>query len=65
MFIKFKFMVEMQSGHKIKFIRYNGGGEYVSNEFDVLCQGHALFMSLCHHIHPNKMGLLRERIRPL
>ena len=36
-FIKFKEMVERHSGHKIKVMRTDGGGEYVSKYFDTLC----------------------------
>lgn len=35
-FIKFKSMVERQSGHKNKVLRTDGGGEYVSNKFNAL-----------------------------
>ncbi|GAU26641.1 hypothetical protein TSUD_102510 [Trifolium subterraneum] len=43
-FIKYKSMVERQSGHKLKTLRTDGGGEYVSNEFD------ALFVSTATYI---------------
>lgn len=33
-FAKFKTMVERQSGHKIKTLRSDCGGEYVSRDFD-------------------------------
>lgn len=33
-FKKFKSIVEKQSGHKIKVLKTDGGGEYVSNDFD-------------------------------
>jgi hypothetical protein len=33
MFKKFKSMVERKSGHKIKVLKTDGGGKYVSNEF--------------------------------
>lgn len=36
-FTKFKAMVKRQSGHKIKFIRKDGGVEYVPKDFDTLC----------------------------
>ena len=35
-FSKFKSMVERQSGRKLKILRTDGGGEYVSKEFDTL-----------------------------
>ena len=33
----FKVQVELQSGKKIKCLRTNNGGEYISNEFIELC----------------------------
>lgn len=30
-------MVERQSGHKIKVLRKDEGGEYVSKDFEILC----------------------------
>ena len=65
-FIKYKSMVERQSGHKLKTLRTDGGGEYVSNEFDALCEkegiGHEVVPP---YTHLNKMELQRERIEPL
>ena len=37
-FAKFKSMVERQSGQKLKILRTDGGGEYVSKDFDKLCE---------------------------
>ena len=37
-FAKFKSMVEIQSGRKLKVLRTNGGGEYVSKDFNKLCE---------------------------
>lgn len=36
-FKKLKLMVERQSDHKIKTLKTNGGGEYVSNDFGKFC----------------------------
>lgn len=36
-FTKFKSMVERQSGHKIKVLRIDEGGEYMLKDFDTLC----------------------------
>lgn len=48
-FTKFKSMMERQSGHKIKISRTDGGGEYVSSNFDALCE---------------KEGILNEVVSP-
>ena len=37
-FSKFKSMVERQSGRKLKVLRTDGGGEYVSKDFERLCE---------------------------
>jgi transposase InsO family protein len=36
-FRKFKSLAEKQSGYMIKTLRTDGGGEYVSSEFDAFC----------------------------
>ncbi|KAI5321217.1 hypothetical protein L3X38_030288 [Prunus dulcis] len=36
-FKKFKSTVELQSGYKLKKLRSDGGGEYISNEFNRFC----------------------------
>lgn len=37
MFNKFKSMFERPSGQKIKVLKTDGGGEYVSNDFGKFC----------------------------
>jgi transposase InsO family protein len=37
-FVKFKSLVEKQSGSSIKILRTNGGGEYTSTEFQDFCE---------------------------
>ena len=37
-FAKFKSMVERQSDRKLKVLRTDGGGEYVSKDFNRLCE---------------------------
>ncbi len=36
-FCEFKALVEKESGKKVKALRSDNGGEYVSNEFKKLC----------------------------
>ena len=36
-FVEFKALVEKDTGRKVKFLRSDNGGEYVSNEFKNLC----------------------------
>lgn len=37
-FKQFRTMMETQSGYKLKAIRSNRGGEYLSNEFQAFCE---------------------------
>ena len=41
-FQQFKALVENQSGHRIKTLRTDRGGEYVSNEFLIFCKTHGI-----------------------
>jgi hypothetical protein len=36
-FVEFKALVEKETGKKVKALRSDNGGEYVSNEFKNLC----------------------------
>jgi hypothetical protein len=44
-----------KSGHKIKTLRSDSGGEHVSNEFVALCdqEGMVCDMVMVHPTHPN------------
>jgi hypothetical protein len=57
----YKAEVENQLERKIKHLRSDRGGEYFSNTFDTFCEEHVLFMRGHHLIHPNPMGLPKER----
>ena len=48
-FLEFKALVEKESGKKVKALRSDNGGEYISNEFKNFC---------------NKEGIQREIIAP-
>src|SRR4051812_48979716 len=61
-FAKFKSMVERQSGRKLKVLRTDGGGEYVSKDFDMLCEKEGLCMRWCHLTLHSKMELQKGRI---
>lgn len=53
-FSKFKYMVERHSGPKIKILITNGGGEYISSDFDALYEMKEFFMRWCHRTHLKK-----------
>lgn len=41
-FYQFKALVENQSGHLIKKLRMDSGGEYISNDFIKYCKDHGI-----------------------
>ena len=64
-FLHFKAFVENQFESKIKILRIDGWGEYVTNQFKSFCLDHDINIS-CHAlILLSKMVLLRESISTL
>lgn len=61
-FTKFKIMVERQSSRKLKTLRTDGGGEYVSNDFVVLSEKDGIIHEVCNPTVHNKMRLVRGKI---
>ena len=59
-FAKFKSMVERQSGRKLKVLRTDGGGEYVSKDFDMLCEKEGFV----HEVVPPYTPQQKGRIEP-
>ena len=51
-FQQFKALVENQSGHRIKILRTDRGGEYVSNEFLDFCKPHGIHKILTTRYTP-------------
>jgi transposase InsO family protein len=64
-FIKFKSMVERQSGHKIKVLRTDGGGEYVSKDFDALCEKDGIVHDVVPPYTPQQNGTAERRNRTI
>ena len=62
--VKFKSMVERQSGRKLKVLRTDGGGEYVSKDFESYVKKKGLCMRWCHPTRHSKMELQKGRIEP-
>ncbi|BBG98943.1 multidrug resistance-associated protein 9 [Prunus dulcis] len=60
-FKKFKAMTELQSGYKIKGLRSDRGGEFLSNEFNKFCDEFGIQRQLTIAYSLSKMELLRER----
>jgi len=61
-FYEFKALVEKESGKKVKALRSDNGGEYISGEFKDLCSAEGIQRELIDPITHSTMGLLSGRI---
>ncbi|GAU40628.1 hypothetical protein TSUD_190050 [Trifolium subterraneum] len=60
-FKKFKSVVERQSGHKLKVLRTDGGGEYVSHDFAELCESEGIVHEVIPPYTPQQNGSAERR----
>ncbi|PNX58084.1 retrovirus-related Pol polyprotein from transposon TNT 1-94 [Trifolium pratense] len=58
-------MVERQSGHMIKVLRTDGGGEYVSKEFDTLCERDGIIHEVVPSYTPQQNGVVERKNRTI
>ena len=56
-FQQFKALVENQSWHRIKILKTNRGGEYVSNEFLNFCKTHGIQKQFTTRYTPQQNGI--------
>jgi len=59
-FQQFKSLVEKQSGHFIKVLRTDRGGEYISKEFLSFCKSHGIHKQFTVRYTPQKNGAVRR-----
>ena len=59
----FKSLVENESGHKIKCLRSDNGGEFTSNEFNQFCESHGIQRQLCATKTPQQNGVSERKNR--
>ncbi|GAU29060.1 hypothetical protein TSUD_278170 [Trifolium subterraneum] len=64
-FKKFKSVVERQSGHKLKVLRTDGGGEYVSHDFAELCESEGINHEVIPPYTPQQNGSAERRNRTI
>jgi len=62
-FMKFKKMVETQSGYKIQFLRSNNGKEYTSTKFNLFCEKAGIAHQLTAPYTPQQNGVNERRNR--
>ena len=60
-FAKFKSMVERQSGRKLKVLRTVGGREYVSKDFDRLCEKEGIVHEVVPPYTPQQNGIAERK----
>jgi transposase InsO family protein len=64
-FKKFKALVELQSGYKLKKLRSDRGGEYTSNEFQEFCVKQGMERQLTIAYSPQQNGVAERRNRTI
>ncbi|CAL8990723.1 unnamed protein product [Prunus brigantina] len=62
-FKKFKAMTELQSGHKVKSLRSDRGGEFMSNEFLAYCSEAGIQRQLTVTYSPQQNGVAERKNR--
>ncbi|CAL9019831.1 unnamed protein product [Prunus brigantina] len=62
-FKKFKAMTELQSGHKVKSLRSDRGGEFMSNEFLAYCSEAGIQRQLTVAYSPQQNGVAERKNR--
>ncbi|KAI5330256.1 hypothetical protein L3X38_029654 [Prunus dulcis] len=62
-FKKFKAMTELQSGHKVKSLRSDRGGEFMSNEFLTYCSEAGIQRQLTVAYSPQQNGVAERKNR--
>src|SRR5271168_1800069 len=62
-FKSFKAMAEKQSGHKIKCLRSDRGGEFASNEFFDFCEEHGIRREFSTARTPQQNGVVERMNR--
>ncbi|CAL2251278.1 unnamed protein product [Prunus armeniaca] len=60
-FKKFKSMTELQSGHKVKCLRSDRGGEFLSSEFIKFCEDHGIQRQLTMAYTPQQNGVVERK----
>ena len=63
MFVKFKSMAETQFSSKLKTLRSDGGGEYVSKEFESYLSVCGILHQLSYPYTPQQNGLVEQKHR--
>jgi transposase InsO family protein len=64
-FKRFKSLVERQSGFKIKVLRTDGGGEYMSSEFTALCEQDGIIHEVTPPYTPQQNGIAERKNRTI
>ena len=64
-FFEFKELVEKDTGRKVKALRSNNGGEYVSNEFNKFCAKEDIRWELIATHNPQQNGVAKRKNRSI
>ena len=64
-FIEFKALVENASGRKIKYLRYDNGGEYINSEFPKICADSGIQIQHSIPYTPQQNGVAERKNQAL
>ena len=64
-FKEFKALIENLSNKKIKTLRSNNGGEYISKEFEAFCKDAGIKRELTTPYNPQQNGVVERKNRTI
>jgi len=64
-FCEFKALVEKESGKKVKALRSDNGGEYISDEFKYFCKAEGIHRELIAPHNPQQNGVAERKNRTI
>eukprot|EP00253_Pinus_taeda_P011591 PITA_11591 len=64
-FCEFKALVEKESGNKVKALRSDNGGEYISDEFKYFCKAEGIRRELIAPHNPQQNGVAERKNRTI
>ena len=64
-FHHYRVLIEKQSGHYIKVLRIEKGGEYISSDFLIFCREHGIHKNFTTRYTPQQNGVTERKNRTI